>query len=64
MIPYEVDVPEGEERGIRVRCPTHEEVEEFQAGYRTVAFACDGCGVELEVTVHDLDDWRDLGEMC
>lgn len=64
MVQYEVEVPDGEEYGIRIRCPTHGESEEFQPGYRTVAFACDACGIELEVSVHDLDDWRDLGEMC
>lgn len=61
---YTVTVPDGEERGIQVACDDHDEAEEFQPGYRTVAFHCSQCGYELEVTLHELDDWRDLGEMC
>jgi uncharacterized protein (DUF983 family) len=64
MADYTVTVPEGEEHGIRVRCEDHGEVEEFQPGYRTVAFYCAACGYEVELTLHDLRDWRDLGEMC
>jgi uncharacterized protein (DUF983 family) len=61
---YEVTVHGGEERGIEVRCPVHDERETFQPGYRRVAFACEGCGRELELTLHDLAEWRDLGERC
>ncbi|MFT4889221.1 MAG: hypothetical protein ACI9YT_000130 [Halobacteriales archaeon] len=64
MTAFTVEVPEGEERGIRVRCEDHGESEEFQPGYRTVAFYCEGCGYEVEITLHDTHDWRDLGEMC
>ncbi|ELY76644.1 hypothetical protein [Natrinema pallidum] len=61
---YTVDVPERGERGIRIECNDHGEWEEFQPGYRTVAFYCEGCGLELEVDLRDCYDWRDLGELC
>ncbi|MFB6185063.1 MAG: hypothetical protein ABEI96_10950 [Haloarculaceae archaeon] len=61
---YEVTVPEGPERGIRVRCVDHDEQREFQPGYRRVSFYCEGCGLEVEFDVRDADDWRDLAEMC
>lgn len=64
MSEYAVTVFDGDERGIRVKCEEHGEVEEFQPGYRTVTFHCDGCGYELELTLHDTHDWRDLSEMC
>jgi uncharacterized protein (DUF983 family) len=64
MTDYTVTVPEGEELGIRVRCEDHGEVAEFQPGYRTVTFHCEGCGYEIELTLHDTRDWRDLGELC
>lgn len=61
---YTVTVPDGEERGLRVQCDEHGESEAFQPGYRRVAFHCSGCGYELELTLHDCHDWRDLGERC
>lgn len=64
MTDYTVEVPDGTERGIRIECDEHGESEEFQPGYRTVAFHCDGCGLEIQIDVRDLYDWRDLGEMC
>ncbi len=64
MLNYTVSVPDGEERGILVQCDTHDESEEFHPGHRTVTFHCDGCGYEVELTLHDLHEWRDLGEMC
>lgn len=64
MTEYTVTVPEGDERGIRIACEDHGEAEEFQPGYRTVTFHCDQCGYEVEFTLHDLHEWRDLGEMC
>lgn len=64
MTGYTVTVPEGDERGVRVECEAHGESEEFQPGYRRVAFYCEQCGRELELALHDADDWRDLGEMC
>lgn len=64
MTAYTITVPEGEERGIRVRCDEHGEAEEFQPGYRKVAFHCGECGYELELALHDLLEWRDMGEMC
>jgi hypothetical protein len=32
MPDYSVTIPEGEERGIRIRCEDHDEAEEFQRG--------------------------------
>lgn len=64
MTEYTVTVPEGQERGIRVECDDHGVAEEFQPGYRKVAFACPDCGYEVEIGLHDLHEWRDLGEMC
>lgn len=61
---YEVTVPEGPERGIRVECTDHGESEEFQPGIRKAAFYCGKCGYEVEVGLHDTHDWRDLGEIC
>ncbi|PSP42534.1 hypothetical protein BRC66_01065 [Halobacteriales archaeon QH_2_66_30] len=45
-------------------CEEHGESEEFQSGYSTVAFHCERCGYEIEITAHDLHEWRDFGEMC
>jgi uncharacterized protein (DUF983 family) len=64
MPEYSITVPEGGERGIRVTCDVHGESTEFQPGYRRVAFHCEQCGHELEVALHDLLEWRDMGEMC
>lgn len=64
MSPYEVERPDGPERGVRVTCTTHDEHEEFDPGHRRVAFYCPGCGFELEVALHDTLDWRDMGERC
>jgi uncharacterized protein (DUF983 family) len=64
MLAYTVELPEGEERGIRIACEEHGEAREFQPGYRTVAFHCERCGYELEVDLRRLDEWRDFGEMC
>lgn len=63
MVRYEVERPEGRERGIRVACPEHGESEEFQPGYARVAFFCSGCGVELTVEL-DEEDWRAWDERC
>lgn len=63
MSTYEIERPDGPERGVRVACPEHGEAEEFHPAERRVAFYCPGCGVELEVELHR-DDWRDLGERC
>jgi hypothetical protein len=64
MTEYTVTVPEEGERGIRIACDDHGEHEEFPAGRQSVAFHCEGCGYELAVDVHDLLEWRDMGEMC
>lgn len=61
---YTVEVPEGEELGVRIECAEHGEAEEFHPAERSVAFYCEGCGYEVEVTLHDCLDWRDLGERC
>lgn len=61
---YTVETPAGPERGIRVACQAHDTAEEFPAGRGSVAFYCPGCGYELEVTLHDTHEWRDLGERC
>ena len=63
MPEYTVTVPEGEERGICVACERHGDSEEFQPGYRTVTFHCEGCGYELELTLHDLLNPQEQ-EMC
>lgn len=66
MPSYTVEVPEAEteERGVRVSCDEHGECREFAPGYRTVAYHCERCGYEVEISVHDLLEWRDLGERC
>jgi len=64
MATYEIEVPEGTERGIEIRCPDHGESTYVQPGLRSATFACHDCGIELTVTAEDLDDWRDLGEFC
>ena len=61
---YRIEVPQEPERGIRVGCEEHDDWEEFQPGYRTVAFYCDGCGFEVEISLRDTHEWRDWGEMC
>lgn len=63
MSSYTIEIPEEEELGVRVTCDEHGDSAEFQPGYRTVSFYCEGCARELEVTLHT-EDWRDLGEMC
>jgi len=60
---FEIERPEGDERGVLVRCPEHGESVEFQPGERGGAFYCSGCALEVEVRVHP-PDWRDLGERC
>lgn len=64
MASYRVVGPEAADEGIHVTCEDHGESERFQPGYRTVAFHCDACGIEVEVTLADTEDWRDLAERC
>ena len=64
MATFTVEVPDEQERGMRIVCEDHDEWEEFDSGYRKVAFYCSGCGFEVEVNLQDTHDWRDLGEMC
>lgn len=47
-----------------VTCETHGVSEEFEPGHWRVAFYCPDCGCELEVTLRDTHEWRDLGESC
>lgn len=61
---FTVEVPDEEERGVRVSCEAHGEREEFRPGHRRGTFYCEGCGFELAVDLHDLLDWRDWGERC
>ena len=64
MTTYEIERPDGPERGIRVRCPDHDEETEFQPERRRGTFYCSRCGFEVEVALHDTLDWRDMGERC
>jgi len=64
MFSYTVEVPQQGERGIRVSCEDHGESEEFQPGYSSVAFHCSKCGYEIEITAHDLHEWREFAELC
>ncbi|WP_135363027.1 hypothetical protein [Halosimplex halophilum] len=63
MPSYSVELPEGEEQGIRIECDEHGEWTELPADRRSGAFYCEGCGRELEVGLNT-EDWRDLAEMC
>lgn len=64
MASYRVVDPEGLDEGIRVVCEDHGESETFQPGFRTVAFHCARCGIEVSITLENTAEWRDLGEMC
>lgn len=61
---YEIEAPDGPERGVRVRCTDHDTQTEFDPAERRVAFHCPACAMEIEVALHDLLEWRDLGEWC
>ena len=61
---YTVETPDGPERGLRVTCESHGRSEEFDPGYRSGVFYCPDCGYEIEVTLRDTHEWRDLGESC
>lgn len=60
---FEIERPDGPERGLQITCPEHGEREEFQPGKTGGTFYCSGCGVEIEVQVR-APDWRDWGERC
>lgn len=64
MTEYLVEVPDRANEGIRIGCEEHDDWKEFQPGYRRVAFYCEDCGYEIDVSLRDPDDWRDWGEMC
>lgn len=59
---FTVEVPNEEERGVRVRCQAHQASEEFRTGHRKGTFYCEGCGFEIEIDLHDDHEWRDWGE--
>lgn len=61
---YEIERPDGPERGILVTCTAHGESQEFQPAERRVAFHCPDCAMEVEVSLHDMLEWRDLQERC
>lgn len=61
---FTVEVPDEPERGLRVGCENHDEWQEFQPGFRKVAFHCPGCSYEIEISVTDMLEWRDMQEMC
>lgn len=64
MTSYRVETPEEVGEGIRIVCEAHGESTAFEPGYRKVAFHCSECDLEVGITLEDLEDWRDLGEMC
>lgn len=64
MTSYRVVPPDGPEDGIRVECEAHGESQTFQPGYRTVAFHCSECDIEVGIRIEDTEDWRELTEMC
>lgn len=64
MTSYRVVPPEGPEDGIRVECEVHGESETYEPGYRTVAFHCAECDVEVGIRIEDTEDWRELTEWC
>jgi hypothetical protein len=64
MTTYEVELPDGPERGLRIVCPDHDAATELQPGERGGTLYCPDCGYELEVRLHDTFDWRDWGEHC
>lgn len=63
MPAYRIDVPDdvGE---VTVTCEAHGGTETFPGDRRTVGFHCPDCERELEVTLHDTADWRELTERC
>jgi transcription elongation factor Elf1 len=64
MSTFEVTVPEDVRAPIEVTCTAHGTSETFDRSHKTVTLACEDCGLELETTVYDLGDWRDLTERC
>lgn len=64
MTSYRLETPDEPDEGIRIVCEEHDESETFQRGHRKVTFYCVGCDVELGITLENLEDWRDLQEMC
>lgn len=64
MATYEIDVPEGVPSPVTVRCDAHDVAETFERSRRTLPFHCPECETEVEITLHDTDDWRALSERC
>lgn len=64
MATYEIEVPEGVPAPTEVTCTDHGESATYERDRRTLLFYCPACETEVEVTLHDETDWRDLAEMC
>ena len=64
MPTYEIEVLEVLPEHLAVTCRAHGVTARFERDRRTVQFYCPECETEVEVTLHDERDWRDLGEMC
>jgi predicted nucleic acid binding AN1-type Zn finger protein len=64
MARYEIDVPAGVPADVEVTCTDHGVTESCDRSRRTLPFYCPDCETEVEVTLHDAADWRDLAEMC
>jgi len=56
MAASRVEVPDGEERGFRVGCEDHNKWEEFHPGYRSVVFYCEGCDLEIGISLWNTHD--------
>jgi len=61
---YEIERPDGSERGVRVTCTDHGTTEEFHPAERRVTFHCPDCAMEVEVALHDLIGWQDRAGRC
>jgi uncharacterized protein (DUF983 family) len=64
MVTFEVERPDGPERGVRIACPEHGERREFPPGRSRVTFYCPDCEFEVEVALHDALDGRPWSERC
>ncbi len=64
MATYEIEVPAGVPEPVAVTRRDHGRTERFEHDRRRVQFYCPDCDTEVEITLHDERDWRDLAEMC
>jgi hypothetical protein len=64
MPTYEIEVPEGVPEPLEVTCTDHGATATFERDRRTLPFYCPDPETEVEITLHDEGDWRDLAEMC